>query len=289
MPTKRVRVASIQQYEKYLACPCWKHEPTRYQHVHKACTQGVGFKDIGKLMEHIRRVHSLSFGCENCRCRFNKCTIENIDQEKEKHLAKCSGPRKELTDADPEWLNKEQDTAFRQLNFQKDKGAPDQCFDKICHALWGTNSMMNPIQGAYHQPGFQLSLLRHSVCPTLHNQPCEGLTKGSQNRDLPATPLEAQSTCIDPILLRQLSSGPKPFYREQSHEDHDDSGVYSYDQDEFSYLENEVRNNVATLPQGDLAYSGMCTDTLEFDDNSDIEFEDEFQGTFREPNSRQVD
>ncbi|KAI0009555.1 hypothetical protein F4779DRAFT_581561 [Xylariaceae sp. FL0662B] len=272
------QISYKKEYEDYLACPCWKHNPLRYRHVHKACTQGVGFKDIGKLMEHIRRVHSLSFGCENCRLRFNKCTIENIDKEKENHMAKCKGPRKELTDAEPEWLSKEQDTAFRQLNFQRDKGTPSQCFDKICHALWGTNSV-NVIPGACHQPGFQLSLLRHSICSTLRKQALEEMMRGPQDRALPAGPPETQS--IDPRLLQQglrdLSSGPKPFYREQPHEDHEDSGIFSYDpENEFAYQENDPDRDISALPREDLDYvtTGMCIGPLEFDGNSDIEFED---------------
>lgn len=90
-------------------------------------------------------MHCLRFGCENCRTRFTKSKVEEIDEEKRKHVERCKKPKVKLTDSDPEWMNETQDEEYRHLNFQRVKGHPDQCYLKICRALWGDSQ--NAIAG----------------------------------------------------------------------------------------------------------------------------------------------
>lgn len=97
--------------------------------------------------EHIRRVHALRFGCEKCGLRFTKCRVEEVDDEKRRHVVHCTKPKVKLPDSEPEWMDKSQDENYRELNFQKDKGGPESCWHKICRALWGPDSK-NAIEGA---------------------------------------------------------------------------------------------------------------------------------------------
>ncbi|KAI1097474.1 hypothetical protein F4804DRAFT_170993 [Jackrogersella minutella] len=213
-----------------LACPFWKHNPTRYLLVKNSCTEGVGFRDIGKLMEHIRRVHCLWNGCENCGKRFNQCRIEAAREEKRKHMANCSKPVKALTDSDSEWMTEAQNEAYGRLNFQKDKGDSGQCYNKICSALWGAD-YENEIPEPYHQPGFQLSILKLRVWKVEQNlKESHEETRQNTARHDTALAVPAFAPNMDPMFLRQslhdLSSGPKPFYREQHQKD---SGIGSWD------------------------------------------------------------
>ncbi|KAI1391404.1 uncharacterized protein F4822DRAFT_427253 [Hypoxylon trugodes] len=231
------------EHKDYLACPFWKHDPNRYLHVKNSCTDGVGFKDIGKLTEHIKRVHCLWNGCERCRKRFNKYKITEADEVKRKHMETCEALKKELTDADAEWMNEAQDEKYRLLNFQKDKGDSDRCYKKICFALWG--SIKNAIEGPYHLPGFQVSVLRWQFLEALKS--LQAVEIHQQGAITPASAL-----AVDPMLLSQqalhdLSSGPPPFYRGQHRKD---SGVWSWDPSS----ENQPNYNKPTFdlaPDGD--------------------------------------
>ncbi|KAL7625353.1 hypothetical protein AAE478_004569 [Parahypoxylon ruwenzoriense] len=223
------KTAGITLHEKtkeYLACPFWKHDPLRYVHVNNACTEGVGFKDVGKLTEHIRRVHCLRFGCEKCRMRFTKCKAEDVDEEKRKHVAHCAGPQTQLTKLDPEWMTEAQDAEYRLLNFQKNKGTPRGCYEKICRAIFGQNST-NEISEPYHQPGFHISVFRLVLFRDLDQQilaMSQGSLQGKQN---PATPTTTANIGSAPLQqsLGNLPNESVPFYRNRTGAD---SGIYSW-------------------------------------------------------------
>lgn len=255
-----------------LACPFWKHNPTRYRRVNNACTTGVGFKDLGKLTEHIRRVHCLRFGCEKCRVRFNRCKIEDIDEEKRKHVAKCTKLEVELPDSEPEWMDESQDGQYRRLNFMRDKGKPVQCYEKICCALWGTD-FKNPIPGPYHLPGFQVTVLRLGFATGLKQLNVQKKSEEAyQTRQGIATATPALVVQhIDPMLLsqqalRDLSTGPEPFFRGKHRKD---SGVWSWDHS------SENQPGVSKHPL-DLPYD---TEDMEEDDEISEQLDSDYNKT----------
>ncbi|OTA98429.1 hypothetical protein M426DRAFT_17435 [Hypoxylon sp. CI-4A] len=268
------KVGHDEEHKDYLACPFWKHNPTRYLHVKSSCTGGVGFKDIGKLTEHIRRVHCLWNGCEKCRRRFNNRNKGTVGEEKRNHMKTCVAP-KELTNTEAEWMTAAQDAEYQQLNFQKDKGDPKECYKKICCALWGPNCQ-NAIPSPYHSPGFQISFFYRGIL--------KGLALMEQEKDSDKTGQDAKSDPtaqapvvivqhpgpIDPMLSRQtlsdLSNGPEPFYRGR---DQEDSGVWSRDSDFLAAFPSAVRpepldgdeieQDVPMLPQMDSTYTATGT------------------------------
>ncbi|KAI1661268.1 hypothetical protein F4813DRAFT_346976 [Daldinia decipiens] len=248
-----------EEHEEYLACPFWKHNPARYLRVKNSCTAGVGFKNIGKLTEHIKRVHCLWNGCEKCLMRFNKTKKEEVGEIKRRHMANCTQPTKSLTELDAEWMDKDQDEAYGQLNFQKDKGSPSQCYKKICCALWGPDPKIE-IQGPYHLPGFQMSVLRWQFVKGLESlyeqkKAEEPRPDARQNANTAAAAAAAATTTtafspnirnVDPMLLsthtlNNLSSEPPPFYRGHRRKD---SGVWSWDPSE-----NHATFAKPTLPE----------------------------------------
>ncbi|KAI0118570.1 hypothetical protein F4776DRAFT_634648 [Hypoxylon sp. NC0597] len=219
-----------EEHKEYLACPFWKHNPNRYIRVKNACTEGMGFKDIAKLTEHIKRVHCLWNGCERCRKRFYTCRMEDVDEEKRKHMANCTKPEKKLTDADPEWMDEAQDAEFRRLNFKRDKGDPSHCYRKICCALWGPD-YQNFFPEPYHQPGFLLSIFPEKFKTLLQQVQVNPEDPYQDMRQDTVTTTPALMTQNhDPMLsqraLDHLSSTPEPFYRGQHRKD---SGVWSRD------------------------------------------------------------
>lgn len=221
------------EQREFLACPFWKHNPSRYRHVKNVCTSGTGFKDVGKLTEHIRRVHALRFGCEKCGLRFTKCRVEEVDDEKRRHVVHCTKPKVKLPDSEPEWMDKSQDENYRELNFQKDKGGPESCWHKICRALWGPDSK-NAIEGAYNGAGFQLEVLRWDFMAGLRELAAQQPPRkeSAHERSEASTSTAEPDSNLDPRLLSQqalqdLANGPAPFYRDSSRKD---SGVYSMDQ-----------------------------------------------------------
>ncbi|KAI1771913.1 hypothetical protein F4818DRAFT_428253 [Hypoxylon cercidicola] len=244
--TKASELADDTEQKDYLACPFWKHNPARYKHVKNVCTMGKGFKDLGKLTEHIRRVHCLRFGCENCKMRFTKSRVEEVDEEKRKHMEICKTPKGKLTDSEPEWMDETQDEEYRRLNFQKDKGNPAQCYSKICRALWGDSK--NEIQGPYHTPGFQLAVLRWGFITELEQlsgqRNLEALQQVQETVTLASAGPALVNQHVDPTLLLQLDqlSGHEPFYRGQHRKD---SGVWSWDHT------SENQPNLMKLPQPD--------------------------------------
>ncbi|KAI1444610.1 hypothetical protein F5Y02DRAFT_418836 [Annulohypoxylon stygium] len=231
-------VTHIEEHKDNLACPFWKHNPSRYLHVTNACTNNSGFKDIGKLTEHIKRVHCLWNGCEKCGKRFNQFKQEQVPDEKQKHMLKCASMDKCWRNSGPEWMTGAQDEAYGRLNFQKDKGNPDQCYKKICRALWGPD-YHNEIPEPYNRPGFQLSIFRWRFVKRLEQLQSRKNPEGSyQNarKETAASALPLIHT-HDPMLSQQalndLSSGPQPFYRSQTRKD---SGVWSYDHNSENQL-----------------------------------------------------
>ncbi|KAI0835314.1 hypothetical protein F5Y06DRAFT_276646 [Hypoxylon sp. FL0890] len=220
-----------EEHKGHLACPFWKHNPTRYVHVKNSCTEGVGFKDIGKLTEHIRRVHCLWNGCEKCRKRFNQCRLEDVREEKRKHMASCTAEKK-LTVSDSEWMDEAQDAEYQLLNFQRDKGDPSRCYEKICRALWGPD-YQNEIPEPYHMPGFQLSVFRCRFMSSLKllqmeeepEESCQDIEQDIVTRT-PTLMVPNHDPMLSQQALDHLSSTPEPFYRGQHRKD---SGVWSWD------------------------------------------------------------
>ncbi|KAI1768060.1 hypothetical protein GGR53DRAFT_462812 [Hypoxylon sp. FL1150] len=227
--TNAAELVDDEEQKDYLACPFWKHNPSRYKHVKNVCTMGKGFKDLGKLTEHIRRVHCLRFGCEKCKTRFTKSRVDEVEEEKHKHMAKCT-KSKELTDSDPEWMDETQDEEYGRLNFKRDKSNSLRCYSKICRALWGDSE--NAIAGPYHTPGFQLAVLRWRFFSDLEQLLGQRNPVIFQQRQEAAAVAGATPTPfnqhVDPTLLSQLNQlgGNEPFYRGQHRKD---SGVYSWD------------------------------------------------------------
>ncbi|KAI1799439.1 hypothetical protein F4811DRAFT_98462 [Daldinia bambusicola] len=228
-----------EEHKEYLACPFWKHSPARYILVKCSCTDGFGFKNIGKLMEHIKRVHCLWNGCEKCRKRFNKAKKEEVDEVKRTHMIDCTQPPKELTDSDAEWMSKDQDEAYGQLNFQKNKASPTQCYEKICRALWGDANM--EISEPYHHPGFQMSVLRWEFIkdlPSLCRQKSIETPRPDARQEVAAAALSPSTQHIDPTFLSartldDVSNAPPPFYRAQRR----NSDIYSWDLSEPTIAE----------------------------------------------------
>ncbi|KAI0851556.1 hypothetical protein F5Y00DRAFT_230096 [Daldinia vernicosa] len=251
--SKVSQLTDDEEHKEYLACPFWKHNPARYLRVKNSCTAGVGFKNIGKLTEHIKRVHCLWNGCEKCLMRFNKAKKEEVGEIKRKHMVNCTQPIKSLTELDAEWMNKDQDEAYGQLNFQKDKGSPFRCYEKICCALWGPDPKIE-IQEPYHLPGFQMSVLRWQFVKDLESlyeqkkteEPRPDTRQNANAATTTTTALSPSIQNIDPKLLSthtldNLSSGPAPFYRGQRRKD---SGVWSWDPSE-----NHATFAKPTLPE----------------------------------------
>ncbi|KAI0135652.1 hypothetical protein F4814DRAFT_402037 [Daldinia grandis] len=227
------KLTGDEEHKEYLACPFWKHDPDRYRSVKNSCTDGFGFKNIGKLTEHIKRVHCLWNGCENCRKRFNKAKREDVDEVKRMHMVGCIEPARKLTKFEAEWMDKDQDEAYGQLNFQKDKGSPFQCYEKICRAIWGPDPKIE-IQEPYHLPGFQMSILRWQVFKDLEilcrQRNIEGPHPNNARHDATTVTVSPNLQNVDPKLLSRhnldhLSSDPPPFYRGQEKKD---SGVWSW-------------------------------------------------------------
>ncbi|KAG9244439.1 hypothetical protein BJ878DRAFT_69184 [Calycina marina] len=98
-----------QRYQYYLACPFAKHNRQRYQAVSNACTERWGYADIGRLIEHIKRDHSLEFGCSRCKKRFSTATKSTIEIVKNNH--NCN-PR-DLNAEDPEWMDDKQESNLK--------------------------------------------------------------------------------------------------------------------------------------------------------------------------------
>ncbi|KAI1469683.1 uncharacterized protein F4812DRAFT_457082 [Daldinia caldariorum] len=228
-----------EEHKEYLACPYWKHSPARYILVKSSCTDGFGFKNIGKLMEHIKRVHCLWNGCERCRKRFNQAKKEEVDAVKRTHMIYCTQSPKELTELDAEWMNKDQDEAYGQLNFQKNKANPIQCYENICRALWGEEKM--EINEPYHHPGFQMSVLRWEFIkdlPSLCGQKSIEAPRPDAKQEVAAAVLPPSTQHIDPAFLStqtldDVPSAPPPFYRAQRR----NSDIYSWDPSEATIAE----------------------------------------------------
>ncbi|OTB13614.1 hypothetical protein K445DRAFT_303990 [Daldinia sp. EC12] len=234
--SKVSQLTDDEEHKEYLACPFWKHNPVRYLRVKSSCTDGFGFKNIGKLTEHIKRVHCLWNGCEKCRKRFNKAKKEEVDEIKRRHMIGCTQPTKDLTELDAEWMDKDQDEAYGQLNFQRNKATPSQCYEKICRALWGSEKL--EISEPYHLPGFQMSVLRWQFIKDLQSlcgQKNVERPLPDARQDVAVAALSPPSAeHVDPVLLStqtldNLSSAPPPFFRGQHRKD---SGVWSFDPSE---------------------------------------------------------
>ncbi|KAI1453270.1 hypothetical protein F4805DRAFT_380968 [Annulohypoxylon moriforme] len=282
-------LAYNEEHKDNLACPFWKHNPSRYLHVKNACTNGFGFKDIGKLTEHIKRVHCSWNGCEKCGKRFNQYKLEQVPEEKKKHMVDCINPERWRKDSGAEWMTEAQDEAYGRLNFQKDKGNPDQCYKKICRALWGPG-YRNEIPEPYHRPGFQLSVFRWRFVKKLEQLRLQKTPEGPYQNERETATLAPQFFNDDPTLSQQalndLPSGPEPFYRSQTRKD---SGVGSYDCSsenqltftkptflDLPYDDEGVEDNSAIAQMAGSWYSFPVPNghpSLELDEDGDENFE----------------
>ncbi|KAK8851538.1 hypothetical protein PGQ11_014017 [Apiospora arundinis] len=127
-----------------LACPFLKHDPGRYASVINSCTI-TGFKDVGSLRDHIKRVHSRKFGCTECfNHRFN-CAKGKLKAAKIKHqaLEECKESktkREKSTEADvdtAEWMSEEQERDYEILDLRKARqNNLKESFREIYTHLW---------------------------------------------------------------------------------------------------------------------------------------------------------
>ncbi|KAK8000028.1 hypothetical protein PG990_012628 [Apiospora arundinis] len=149
-----------------LACPFLKHDPERYAFVKNSCTV-TGFKDVGSLRDHIKRVHSRKFGCTECfDHRFN-CAKGKLKAAKFKHqaLEECKESkmkREQSTGADVEaaepveWMSEEQEKDYDILDLRKTRqNNPKESFREIYTHLWPESK---EIPDYRHLTGFIISL-----------------------------------------------------------------------------------------------------------------------------------
>jgi hypothetical protein len=52
------------------------------------------------------------------------------------HKQKCTKAPKQLTELDPEWMDKDQDRAYWALDCRRERGTPLESFQEIYRRLW---------------------------------------------------------------------------------------------------------------------------------------------------------
>ncbi|KAL5315647.1 hypothetical protein ACEPPN_016517 [Leptodophora sp. 'Broadleaf-Isolate-01'] len=156
-----------EQYSEYFACPFAKHCPSRYHHINNACTVPRGFKDIGKLNEHIKRIHSLQYGCLICKKRFQEAKKETIKEIKATHQnasGECTA--REFTRSDPEWLTQEQEVRFLAWEEQGSKnGSGGDKWQRIYQSIFGDEEQLPSPFYDYLIPYYLLSADPAGISP----------------------------------------------------------------------------------------------------------------------------
>ncbi|KAK6820643.1 hypothetical protein PG995_003705 [Apiospora arundinis] len=152
-----------------LACPFLKHDPKRYAYVKNSCTE-TGFKDVGSLRDHIKRVHSRKFGCTECFTHRFNCAKKKLNATKVKHQSQdeCRDLTKKrvengITAAEPvEWMSEEQEREYEKLDLRKTRqSTPEESFREIYTHLWPeSNDDESSIPDYRHESGFLVSSSR---------------------------------------------------------------------------------------------------------------------------------
>ncbi|KAK7914623.1 hypothetical protein PG985_012326 [Apiospora marii] len=147
-----------------LACPFVKHDPGRYAYVVNSCTE-TGFKDVGSLRDHIKRVHSRKYGCTECYSHRFNCGKKHLVQAKAKHQGQkeCKESREKLDDRDdasePEWMTEEQEREYETLDLRRVRlDNLKESFREIYTHLWPESKAdVSTIPTHCYGPGFLVS------------------------------------------------------------------------------------------------------------------------------------
>ncbi|KAK8074896.1 hypothetical protein PG997_009559 [Apiospora hydei] len=128
-----------------LACPFVKHNPGRYAYVVNSCTE-TGFKDVGSLRDHIKRVHSRKYGCTECHSHRFNCGKKQLSAAKTKHQSQkeCKDAKKKREDredredaSEPEWMTEEQEREYDKLDLRRSRlDNLEESFREIYTHLW---------------------------------------------------------------------------------------------------------------------------------------------------------
>ncbi|KXJ96993.1 hypothetical protein Micbo1qcDRAFT_4725 [Microdochium bolleyi] len=195
------------EHKDNIACPFPKHNPDRYTHVRESCTIGWGFSDTGKLNEHIRRVHTRSFGCLRCGHRFTNISKPKLSEAKAAH--KCS---KETTAGKefkpdprfgPEWLDERQEAAYFDLNFARGNSseAPQVVFERIFNALW-PEVPQKDIPSHLHMPGFFQATHKVEQMRQEMNRQAKQLRQSGQEKDQQIEALKEQIRNMNAMAMQ---------------------------------------------------------------------------------------
>ena len=100
------KLAFDQEPQRRLKCPFYQREPEKYT---KAACRGDGFTEMGKLKDHLKRVHSQPLRCPRCYIDVN--SVEERDEHLSQDLVCVKNPKP--------YDERIQPHVFRQLNFKK--------------------------------------------------------------------------------------------------------------------------------------------------------------------------
>ncbi|KAK7985049.1 hypothetical protein PG988_002671 [Apiospora saccharicola] len=147
-----------------LACPFVKHNPGRYAYVVNSCTE-TGFKDVGSLRDHIKRVHSRKYGCTECYSHRFNCGKKQLGQAKQKHQGakECKESKKKLDErkesSEPEWMTEAQEREYETLDLRRVRlDNLKESFREIYTHLWPESKAdVSTIPTHCYGPGFLVS------------------------------------------------------------------------------------------------------------------------------------
>ncbi|KAF2680098.1 hypothetical protein K458DRAFT_393370 [Lentithecium fluviatile CBS 122367] len=124
-------------FANMLACPFTKHDRQRYSLVANSCTERFGFPNPGKLVEHLKRVHSLRVPCcITCKQRFYGKTREKAEQAEQLHRNNASCQPRDITPLEPEWMTEEQDARFASSTIQGQNLSPEEKWRRLYRQLF---------------------------------------------------------------------------------------------------------------------------------------------------------
>ncbi|KAK8064946.1 hypothetical protein PG994_007584 [Apiospora phragmitis] len=148
-----------------LACPFVKHNPGRYAYVVNSCTE-TGFKDVGSLRDHIKRVHSRKYGCTECHSHRFNCGKKQLGAAKAKHQSQkeCKESKQKRQDrgdaSEPEWMTEEQEREYDKLDLRRSRlDNLEESFREIYTHLWpGSKADVSTIPAHSYGSGFLVSM-----------------------------------------------------------------------------------------------------------------------------------
>ncbi|KAF2261437.1 hypothetical protein CC78DRAFT_608165 [Lojkania enalia] len=161
-PTEPPDGGSIEQRLRLFSCPFVKQNPDRYVFVGNSCTERFGFPTPGKLVEHLKRVHSLRVPCcITCKLRFHRNRVRDAERCRTEHLNLGQCEPRNLRIDEPEWMTEEQDARFARSIIQ---GQPTSAEDKwriIYRQLFNL-----PEDSMVPDPYYDFLMPRHLVADT---------------------------------------------------------------------------------------------------------------------------